>query len=93
VLHERLFDLDLRVALTGIEVLEDLVPLPHFYRLSSDDSDASVNKSGSSKVYTIPRRDDHAYHFIAVITLSRLMRRVDDFIHGRELAANESEPM
>jgi len=31
VLQERLFDVDFRVASTGIESLEDRVPLPHFF--------------------------------------------------------------
>jgi hypothetical protein len=93
VLHERLFDLDLRVALTGVESLEDQVPLPHFHHSSHNEGQHSLHILGFGKTFTVPRRDDYAYHFTAMITLSRLIRRADSAIHGYEPTAGESEPL
>jgi hypothetical protein len=84
VIHERLFDLDLRVASTDIESLEDQVPMPHFSQSYQDST-----QSGTSTL----RRDDYAYHFIAMITLSRLIRRIDNLTSSYEPATGESEPL
>jgi hypothetical protein len=93
VLHERLFDLDLRVALTGVESLEDQVPLPHFHHSFQNVGLPSVHPLSFSKTFIVSRHDDYAYHFTAMVTLSRLIRRVDNAIHGHEPATGESEPL
>lgn len=84
VLQERLFDLDLRVSLTGIEDLQDEVPLPHFHNMRQDGGQPGGPALSFSETFTVARHNDYAYQFVAMITLSRLMRRVDDAIRGYE---------
>lgn len=78
VLHERSFNLEFQVANTGIEALADHVPLPHF---------ASVlyqEQRGTNGEVNETRDSDYAYHFSAMIALSRLIKRADDVIHEYE---------
>jgi hypothetical protein len=93
VLHERLFDLDLRVALTGIESLEDQVPMPHFSQSYRDNAQPSVRILDSDSALPAFRCNDYAYQFTALITLSRLMRRIGDLISSYEPISGESEPL
>jgi hypothetical protein len=93
VLHERLFDLDLRVASTGIESLEDQVPMPHFSQSYQDNAQPSARTLDSDSALPALRCNDYAYQFTALITLSRLMRRADHVMNGYEAAADESEPL
>lgn len=89
VLHERLLDIDLRISCTGIEDLEDQIPLPHFHELKPLSARALMSPSGTNAV----DHEDFAYHFSALITLSRLLRRADDLIHGCERFVEENEPL
>jgi hypothetical protein len=93
VLHERLLDIDLKIACTGIEDLEDQVPLPHFqeyvpraermYGISSD-----IGQLASAEEFI-----DYAYHFSALVALSRLLRRADDLIYDCEPFVGLNEPL
>jgi hypothetical protein len=81
LLHERPFNLEFGVAATGIEAFADLVPMPHFPEvLSQDCHSGTPNLNGVSA-----RIDSHyAFHFSAMISLGRLTRRADDAIKQYE---------
>jgi hypothetical protein len=86
LLHERSFNLEFGVAATGIEALADLVPMPHFPELThqnphSGDPDSSGETSQPDS--------HHAYHFSAMISLGRLMRRANDAIKRYEPFAKD----
>jgi hypothetical protein len=91
VLQERLFDLEFRVVSTGIEGLEDQVPLPHSHGTVKREGQSSGPQSDTSRAFPVNKDDDSAFHFIAMITLSRLIRRADGIIHGYEPNAGETE--
>lgn len=93
VFHERLFDLDLKVASTGIESIEDQVPLPHFHGLIQEEGVSVISALGYSKPMPAERHNGYTYHFYALISLSRLIRRADDIIHGYEPGVGEMEPL
>jgi hypothetical protein len=90
VLHERMLDIDLRMSSTGIEDLEDQVPLPHFHELKPRAQRTADSPSGTGQLV---EHHDYAYHFSALVTLSRLLRRADDLIHGCESFVEENEPL
>lgn len=85
VLQERMFDLDLRVGSTGVENLEDQIPFPHFRRMLEDGEQPSGPSSSVRDTLAVTRHIDAACHFVAMITLSRLMRRVDNTLLGYEI--------
>jgi hypothetical protein len=91
VLHERLFDLEFRVISTGIESLEDQIPLPHFRGPSRGDEQFSGPPLDDSRVFAVDDQIDPAFHFVAMITLSRLIRRADEVIHSCEPNLGETE--
>jgi hypothetical protein len=91
VLQERLFDLEFRVVSTGIEGLEDQAPLPHFHGTVKREGQSSGPQSDTSRAFAVSKDDDSAFHFIAMTTLSRLIRRADGIIHGYEPNAGEIE--
>jgi hypothetical protein len=91
VLQERLFDLEFRVVSTDIEGLEDQVPLPHFHGTVKREGQPGEPQSDTSRAFVADKHDDSAFHFIAMITLSRLIRRADGVIHGYEHNAGETE--
>jgi hypothetical protein len=93
VLHERMLDIDLRISSTGIEDLEDQVPLPHFHELKPRAHRMAETPPGTGQPIDTVERHDYAYHFSALITLSRLLRRADDLIHGCESFVEENEPL
>jgi hypothetical protein len=72
-LSENLFHLDLDLPQTGIQVLEDDVPLPYFRRTQDQES---LGLSGTEA-------NSHSqYHYLAMITLRRLIMRIHDVVHG-----------
>jgi hypothetical protein len=81
LLHERSFNLEFGVATTGIEALADLVPMPHFPNLTHQHRHSG--NPGSSGDLSEPD-SYYAYHFSAMISLGRLMRRADDAIKRYE---------
>jgi hypothetical protein len=89
VLQERLFDLEFRVASTGVESLEDQIPFPHFHV----EAGGRVNDpfSGATDVSTVDGKGGSAFYFVAMIALSRLIRRVDNIIHKYEPILGETE--
>lgn len=91
VLQERLFDLEFRVISTGIESLEDDIPLPHFQ------GTVRRERLPTGALSDVPRdvvADKHEhFHFVAMITLSRLMRRANNMIHGYEPGLGKNEPL
>jgi hypothetical protein len=92
VFHERLFDLDLKVASTGIESLQDRVPLPHFPRLLKKVKQFGVSAFDDVDTSAADKNHDYAYHFYASIALSRMIRRVDKIVHGYEHVARNEKP-
>lgn len=84
VLHERLFDLEFRVVSTGIESLEDQVPLPHFHDMVQEEGKYSGPLPGTPRAFAVNKKVGPAFHFVAIITLSRIIRRADGVIHGYE---------
>jgi hypothetical protein len=91
VLHERLFDLEFRVTSTGIESLGDQIPLPHFHNPARGDEQTSGPPPGGSRVFAVDDQTGPALHFVAMITLSRLIRRADEVIHSYEPTLGETE--
>jgi hypothetical protein len=70
VLNEDLFHLDLGLPRTGIHLLQDEVPLPTFCK-----TEVSSQPGAEEPPY-------YQYHFLALITLRRLIIRVNKVIHG-----------
>jgi hypothetical protein len=93
VLHERLLDIDLKIACTGIEALEDQVPLPHFHEYVPRGRRVDGSSSRSRQLFGADELDSYAYHFSALVTLSRLLRRADDLIHDYEHVTGGHEPL
>jgi hypothetical protein len=77
LLHERSFNLEFGVAATGIEALADLVPMPHFPKLTHQNPHSGDPDSSGEMSY-------HAYHFSAMISLGRLIRRANSAIKRYE---------
>lgn len=73
VLSEDLFHLDLDLPQTGIHALEDYVPLPYLQNVP-DQEHRSLH-DGDSKSHS-------EYHFLAMISLRRLITRIHDVVHG-----------
>jgi hypothetical protein len=71
VLHEDLYHLDLDLPQTGICTLEEEVPLPSFHK--AQDSQAHSRGSGALLQFE--------YHFLAMITLRKLIDRINAVIH------------
>ena len=71
MLSEDFYHLDLDLPRTGIDSLEDEVPLPYFHEANDPDS------SGLSS----EERSHFQYHFLAMIALRRLIARINNTIH------------
>jgi hypothetical protein len=91
VLHGRLFDIELRVISTGTESLEDQIPLPHFQTPARGNEQSSGLPLDDLEVYVIDDQTDLAFHFVAMITFSRLTRRADEVIHSCEPELGKNE--
>ncbi|KAM0698008.1 hypothetical protein Q7P36_002862 [Cladosporium allicinum] len=89
VLQERLFDLEFRVASTGIETLEDQVPLPHFHVAWEERSSNPL--SGTADASTTDGKEGSAFYFVAMLALSRLIRRADNILRDCEPSLSETE--
>lgn len=71
MLSEDFYHLDLDLPRTGIENLEDEVPLPYFHE---------ANEHGVNGALT-EERSYFQYHFLAMIALRRLIARINNAIH------------
>lgn len=71
VLSEDLYHLDLDLPQSGIQQLEDSVPLPYFHE-------------GQDRFQTDEERSHFQYHFLAMIALRRLISRIHEVIHECE---------
>ena len=71
MLSEDFYHLDLDLPRTGIEDLEDEVPLPYFHE---------ANEHGINGALT-EERSFFQYHFLAMIALRRLIARINTAIH------------
>jgi hypothetical protein len=69
VMSEDLYHLDLDLPQTGIQALEDFVPLPYFHEGADSTSAAADDRS------------HFQYHFLAMIALRRLIHRIHVVIH------------
>lgn len=79
ILSENLFHLDLDLPQTGIEVMEDDVPLPYFRRTP----DQEILGTSATEMHS------HAqYHYLAMVTLRRLIMRIHDVVHGCRFSTN-----
>lgn len=72
MLSEDFYHLDLDLPRTGIESLEDDVPLPYFHE-ANDQHGSSGPLTGEPSHYQ--------YHFLAMIALRRLIARINDALH------------
>lgn len=77
VLSEDFYHLDLDLPRTGIDSMDDQVPLPYFH-------DAHEHHNSSSPL--IEERSHFQYHFLAMIALRRLIARINAAIHECECA-------
>ncbi|CZT14774.1 related to acetate regulatory DNA binding protein FacB [Ramularia collo-cygni] len=75
VLSEDLYHLDLDLPQTGVQDLEDTVPLPYFH----EGSESAAQDD----------RSNFQYHFLAMIALRRLIHRIHEVIH--ESSATQAE--
>lgn len=87
LLQERLFGLEFPLLSTGIESLEYQIPLPHIHE--------AIQREGSPGEslpdFNADRDDAPAFYLTSMITLSRLIRRVDYTMHSYELGLDETE--
>jgi hypothetical protein len=90
VLHERLLDIDLKIACTGIQDLEDQVPLPHFHEYVPRAGRMGGLSSDSTQLVSAEELNDYAYHSSALIALSRLLRRAENLIYDCEPCVDEN---
>lgn len=93
VLHERLLDVDLKIACTGIEALEGQVPLPRFNEYVPRGQRADGSTSDSSRLVGAEVPNDYAYQFSALVALSRLLRQAEDIVHDWELLVGDNESL
>ncbi|KAM0714186.1 hypothetical protein Q7P37_009973 [Cladosporium fusiforme] len=91
VLQERLFDLEFRVVSSGIESLEDQILLPHFHGKVQREASPGWSLPDSHGLFTMDEHDDSAFQFFVMITLSRLLRRANNIVHGYEPDSSVSE--
>ena len=75
ILSEDFYHLDLDLPKTGIDHLDDQVPLPYFH-------DAHENHNSSGPL--IEERSHFQYHFLAMIALRQLISRINNAIHECE---------
>lgn len=103
VLSEDLYHLDLDLPQTGINTMEDEVPLPYFLEAQQDQQHQQASggagrhgsasqASGSSSIIRDEERSHFQYHFLAMIALRRLIARIHNVIHECERAM-QSEPL
>ena len=65
--------------------------MPHSSRSNQDSTEPGTRTPDLGT--TRAALNDYAYHFIAMITLSRLIRRIDNLTSSYEPATGESEPL
>jgi hypothetical protein len=75
ILSEDFYHLDLDLPRTGIDSMDDEVPLPYFH-------DAHERQNSSSPL--VEERSHFQYHFLAMIALRRLIARINAAIHQCE---------
>lgn len=76
--------------MTGIEDWEDEVPLPHS---GHGRQPFDYPRSLLSGNVPLERPDIPTCYFSAMMALSRLIRRINDFIYGYESACEDAEPL
>ncbi|KAK3676216.1 hypothetical protein LTR78_003966 [Recurvomyces mirabilis] len=89
VFSEDLYHLDLDFPQTGINTMEDEVPLPYFHEAQEQHQGSSV-AGGSAQANQ--ERSHFQYHFLAMIALRRLIARIHNVIHECERAM-QAEPL
>ena len=81
ILSEDFYHLDLDLPRTGIDSMDDEVPLPYFH-------DAHERQNSSSPL--VEERSHFQYHFLAMIALRRLIARINTAIHECEFLRSSS---
>jgi hypothetical protein len=81
VLSEDLFHLDLDLPQSGIQTLEDLVPLPYFIEGQDMHTPGFPIQAGGAQTAEDRDRSHFQYHFLAMIALRRLISRIHEVIH------------
>ncbi|KAK5127930.1 hypothetical protein LTR85_005047 [Meristemomyces frigidus] len=87
ILTEDLYHFDLDLPQTGIHTMEDEVPLPYF----NDEQGPGTSPTGIAAATL--ERNNHRYHFLAMIALRRLIARIHGVVHECERASSHSEPL
>lgn len=99
VLSEDLYHLDFDLPQSGVQRMEDDVPVPSFHSESSSDLGpesywaTSRNTTTTSSVNSAVEHSHYQYHFLAMIALRRLISRIHAVVHECERAVNKSEPL
>lgn len=96
VLSEDLYHLDLDLPLTGIQTLEDVVPMPYFNENPEGQQSQQSGSGGTPQQQRSYQADDPShfqYHFLAMIALRRLISRIHAVIHDCERATSASKPI
>lgn len=91
VLQERLFDLEFRMSSTSIESLENEVPLPHLRGMAQIEGSPGGSAPSTSRVFAMDEHDDSASSFVAMIAISRIIRKADVIIRGYEPSLGQAE--
>lgn len=91
VLAEGFFHIELDLPQTQIHMLENLVPLP--YSQGFGDPLYEPTPQLPSLSATVVETDCQEYHFLAMITLRRIIVRAHDEIHVHERNSDPAEPL
>ncbi|KAK4546665.1 hypothetical protein LTR36_001883 [Oleoguttula mirabilis] len=92
ILTEDLYHFDLDLPQTGIHTMEDEVPLPYFNDTQQEQQQGAGTSANGVATSTI-ERNNHRYHFLAMIALRRLIARIHGVVHECERATSHSEPL
>ncbi|KAK5133201.1 hypothetical protein LTR08_008036 [Meristemomyces frigidus] len=92
ILTEDLYHFDLDLPQTGIHTLEDEVPLPYFPE-TQHNQQHGINSPPLGKAPAEIERNNHRYHFLAMIALRRLIARIHGVVHECERTTTHAEPL
>lgn len=91
VLFEQLFHIELDLPQSQIHTLEDEIPLPHFHETQDQQKDLTSPMTTSAAAGG--ERCSYEHHFLAMISLCRLISRIHREIHACEHNAIHAEPL
>ena len=91
VLFEQLFHIELDLPQSQIHTLEDEIPLPHFQETQDQQKDLTAPVTTGAAAGG--ERGSYEHHFLAMISLCRLIWRIHREIHACEHNVIHAEPL